>query len=121
MKKDSISNPTPEQIAEWKVKHGAVYTIEVAIEPENYEPNTIAADLDELPRLTGYLKKPDRKCMNFAMVTLPKNMIAAGKAVIKDCWLGGDEKLLTDDAYFSAAAFQAIELIEIYQARLKKL
>lgn len=120
-KKDNISDVTPEIIAQWKAQYGEVYMIEVAVDPELFEANTIAPDLDNLPRLTGYLKKPDRKCMNFAMVTMPKNIITAGKAVIKDCWLGGDEKLITEDAYFSSAAFQAIELVEIYQSRLKKV
>lgn len=120
-KEKNISDVTPQLIEEWKAKYGVVYTIEVALEPERFEANTIAADLDDLPKLVGYLKKPDRKCMNFAMVTMPKNIISAGKAVIKDCWLGGDEQLLTDDTYFSTAAFQAIELVEIYQSRLKKV
>jgi hypothetical protein len=120
MKAENIAKPTKEQIEEWKKQYGTVYTIEVAEEPDRFEANTIAPDLDDLPKLTGYLKKPDRKIMNFALVTLPKNIIAAGKAVVKDCWLGGDARLLTDEGYSETAGLQAIELVEIYQSRLKK-
>jgi hypothetical protein len=119
--KVELSEITPETIAGWKAQFVDVYTIEVAIDPEQFEANTITPDLDDMPKLVGYLRKPDRKCMNFALVTMPKNLISAGKAVVKECWLGGDERILTEDAYFSAAAFQAIELVEIYQARLKKV
>lgn len=120
MKTENIDKPTKEQIDAWKKEHGEVNIIEVAEEADKFEANTISPDLDDLPRLTGYLKKPDRKIQNFALTVLPKNMIAAGKAIVKDCWLGGDRRLLTDDAYATAAAMQAIELIEIHQARLKK-
>lgn len=121
-KKENIANVTPEIIAEWKAKYGTVYCLEVAEEPERYdEPDSISKDLDEIPKIVGYLRKPDRKVMNFAMVAIAKNAISAGKAVVKDCWLGGDERLLSDENYSATAAFQAVELIEIYQSRLKKV
>jgi hypothetical protein len=120
-KKENILNPDTTQIEAWKKQYGEVYLIEVAEEADKFEANTMAPDLDQLPRITGYLKKPDRKIMNFALVTMPRNIIAAGKAVLKDCWLGGDERLLTDEAYSATAGMQAIEIVEIYQSRLKKL
>lgn len=121
MKKDNIDNPTDEQIAAWKAQYGEVYAIEVAEEPDKFEALTLAPEMDDVPRLIGYLKKPDRKIMNFAVATMPKNIINAGKAVVKDCWLGGDERLKNHEAYSSSAGLQAIELVEIYNTRLKKL
>lgn len=121
MKKDNIENPDVAQIEAWKKQHGDVYSIEVAVDADKFEANTIQPDLDDLPKLVGYMKKPDRKTMNFALVTMPKNLIAAGKAVLKDCWLGGDARLLTDEGYSATAGMQAIELVEIYQSRIKKL
>lgn len=119
--KQNVPAPTPEQIEAWKKEFGDVFTLEVAQSAEKYEANTIAPDLDDLPKLTCYLRKPDRKVQNFAMVTMPKNLLAAGKSIVKECWLGGDMEIQSNDAYFSAVAFQAIELVELYQTRLKKL
>lgn len=120
MKKENIDKPTKEQIDAWKKEYGEVNIIQVAEEADKFEANTISPDLDEVVHLTGYLKKPDRKIQNFALTVLPKNMIAAGRAIVKDCWLGGDRRMLDEDAYATAAAMEAIQLIEIHQARLKK-
>ena len=120
-KKENIENPSQQQVEAWKKEHGDVYSIEVALEPESMEPGVAFLDLDELPKITGWLKKPDRKVMNFALVGLNRNPISAGKAVLKDCWLGGDLRILNEDKYASAAALQAVDLIDIYQSRLKKL
>ncbi|TKT89473.1 hypothetical protein [Dyadobacter frigoris] len=121
-KKENITDVTPEIIEGWKKQYGEVFALEVAVDPEKYEPGTVTKDLDDdIPKITGYLRKPDRKVMNYAVVTLPKSISGAGKAVVKDCWLGGDERLLTDEAYNLAAALQAIELVDFYQSRLKKV
>lgn len=120
-KKENITNVTPEIIEGWKKQYGEVYSLEVSVDPEKYEAGTISKDLDEIPKIVGYLRKPDRKVMNYAMVTMAKNIITAGKAVVKDCWLGGDEMLITNEEYSTAAAFQAIELVDVYQSRLKKI
>lgn len=116
-----MSKITEAQIAEWKAKYGEVYIIEVSEEPEKYEAGVPTPELDDLPTVKGYLKKPSRTTMNFALATLPRDIIKAGKAVLRDCWLGGDERLRNDENYAATAALQVIELIEIYQARLKKL
>lgn len=121
MKKEKILEPTKEQIDAWKLQYGGVTVIEVAEAPDVFDPTTMSKDLDELPKMKGYLKKPDRKINNFALAMLGRNMIGAGKAILKDCWLGGDERILNDETYSTAAAIQAIELVEVFQTRLKKL
>jgi len=120
-KKENISEVTEEQVEAWKKLHGTVFKIEVATEPEKFEALTVSTDLDDLPKLTAYLKKPDRKIMNFALVTMPKNIISAGLAVLKDCWLGGDDLIISNEDYAASASMQAIELVDIYQSRLKKV
>jgi len=120
-KTENIANPTEEQIQKWKDQYGQIYLIEVAEEPESFEANTMPMELDELPKLQGWLKKPDRTILNYALVNMSKNMINAGKSILNSCWLGGDERLLKGDGHAAAAALQAVDLIEIYQSKLKKL
>jgi hypothetical protein len=120
-KEPNITNPSEEQIQKWKDQYGQVYLIEVAEDPESFEANTIPMELDELPKLQGWLKKPDRVILNYALVNMSKNMINAGKSIMNGCWLGGDERLLNGDGHSTAAALQAVDLIEIYQSKLKKL
>lgn len=119
-KKENIDNPSDEQIEAWKKEHGTIYTIEVAEEPESFEVDMVPLEFEELPKLTGYLKKPDRVIMNYALATMNRDMIAAGKAVLKNCWLGGDLRLMTEKGYSETAGMEAIQLVEVYRSRLKK-
>jgi hypothetical protein len=120
-KKENIDNPTDEQIEQWKKEYGEVYTIEVAEEAEKYDEGRIRLEFDEMPKIIGYLKKPDRMVMNYALTSMSRNVIDAGKSVLKNCWLGGDMRILDNPNYLSTAALQAIDLVDVYQSRLKKL
>lgn len=122
-KKENITEAevTPEQIAEWKKKYGEVHLIEVAIDPEVNNAGVLPTELDDLPTYKAYLKKPERKVMNLALVTMPRNMIQAGKIIVQNCWLGGDIQIKETEGYADQCALQAIELVEIYQTRIKKL
>lgn len=93
---------TKEQIAEWKRKHGNVFKISV----EGKE---------------GYLKKPDRKTMAFALTKVNSDPLGYMESLLKNSWLGGDEEILTDDELFYAACAQMEQLIEMKQAELVKL
>ena len=119
VKKETVTEVTQAVLAEWKERF-KVYQLEVAENTISLDPHLLVAELDELPRATGYIKQPDNKVLNYAMQKLP-NMQEAGKVIIKNCWLGGDERLLKDDNFLNSAALQVIELIQIRQGKLKEV
>lgn len=112
---------TQEVIDAWKVEFGKVHIIEVANKSVKYDPYMVPAE-DDAPiegALIGYLSKPTDKQLGFAMSKLPA-VLEAGKVIVKNCWLGGDEIIKTDTALLSAAALQCVELLEVRQAQLKE-
>ena len=115
------SEITPEIILEWKKEFGKVHKIEVADKSVKYDPYMVPAE-DDAPiegALVGYLSKPTDKQLGFAMSKLPA-VLEAGKVILKNCWLGGDDIIKTDTALLSAAALQCVELLEVRQAQLKE-
>lgn len=107
------------QIDEWVKAHGDVIIIEVSEEETELDPYKVEADLDDQKLVVGYLKPPDDKVMNFALQKLPM-FLEAGKVIVKNCWLGGDERLINEPDFLNGAAMQAAQLIKIRQGRLKK-
>lgn len=107
------------QIDEWVKAHGDVIVIEVSEEETELDPYKVEADLDDQKLVIGYLKPADDKVMNFALQKLPM-FLEAGKVIVKNCWLGGDERLINEPDFLNGAAMQAAQLIKIRQGRLKK-
>lgn len=107
------------QIDEWVKTHGDVIVIEVSEEETELDPYKVEADLDDQKLVIGYLKPADDKVMNFALQKLPM-FLEAGKVIVKNCWLGGDERLINEPDFLNGAAMQAAQLIKIRQGRLKK-
>lgn len=107
------------QIDEWEKIYGDVIVVEVAEVESELDPYKVDADLDEQKLVVGYLKPADDKVMNFALQKLPM-FLEAGKVIVKNCWLGGDERLITEPDFLNGAAMQAAQLIKIRQGRLKK-
>jgi len=91
-----------EQIAAWKKKYGSVFRIRV----EDKE---------------AYLRPPTRRDISYATTAGQSDPIAFNEMILKNCWLGGDEEIMNDDAYFLAASSQLDKLIEIKTATLEKL
>lgn len=99
----SLANqPIEYQIAEWKKRHGNVFKISV--------------DGKE-----GYLKKPDRKTMAFALTKVNTDPLGYMETLLKNSWLGGDDEILKDDELFYAACAQMEHILEMKQAELVKL
>ena len=112
---------TPDVIDALKAEHGDLFTVTVAESSVKYDPFMVPKDEDEpLDGLVGYLRKPTDKELGFAMSKLP-SILDAGKVIVKNCWVGGDERIKTETALLGAAAMQVIELLEVRQAQLKKL
>ncbi len=132
--KENITNPTPEDIAKWKELYGKVHVLEV---PEKFitqddeefseeeEARDHAQELVEGKRgvetvsVKCYLKSPSRKVLSSATVIAGKDPIKFGELILKNCWLGGDERIKTDDDLFFAANGILGELIKVKTASLK--
>jgi hypothetical protein len=96
----SKNTATPEQLAEWKAKHGEFFGIQIE---------------DKV----CYLKKPDRKSLSFAS-QVGSDPMKFNEVILKNCWLGGDEDILINDSLFLAASSKLDQVIEFKKAELVK-
>ena len=130
--KENITAPTPEQIEKWKKDYGKVHVLEIPekhvtadgerFDDEN-EATDHAAELKDktvtAELVTAYLKTPSRKVISMATSLGGKDPIKFGEIILKNCWLGGDERIQTDDDLFLAANGVLGDLIKIKSATLK--
>ncbi len=100
--KQLAGQATPEQIEAWKQKHGDVFAVTVG--------NSVC-----------YLKRPTRKAISYASVAGKNDPLKFNEVLLNDCWLGGDDRIKSDDTMFISASAKVAELIEVKEAELKKL
>ena len=93
---------TAEQIAMWKNLHRDVFEV-------------VATDK------VCYLKRPDRKTLQAADVIGRDDPMRYNEIVLENCWLGGDDRIKTDDIYFLEVMPTLQDLIDYGKATLKKL
>jgi hypothetical protein len=93
---------TKEQIESWKANHGEVYRIQVEGK-------------------ACYLKQPSRKTLGYASLAGKENPLKFNEVLLRDCWLGGDEAIKTDDTLFLSVSAKLSELIALKEAELEKL
>lgn len=94
---------TQEQIEQWKQKHGEIF--QVVVEDK-----------------VCYLRKPTRAIISATTaVASQSGGIKSNEVLLNSCWLGGDEAIKTDDAYFFGASQQLAGIMEIKSSELKKL
>jgi hypothetical protein len=107
-KEKLIGQATPEQIKEWKEKHGEVYSLK-----------TEADDNGE--RHVCYVKVPNRKVLGAAGETSRNNPIKYSEIVLRQCWLGGSEAIKERDELFLSVSNKMADLIQVGEAELEKL
>jgi hypothetical protein len=93
---------TPEQIEEWKKKHGSIF--ELTVEDKSC-----------------LVRKPTLKELSAASAVGQKDPFAFNRVILTNCWLAGDEEIKTNDDYFLAASGQLGAVIEVKEAAIKKL
>ncbi|QDP85195.1 hypothetical protein FNJ88_06310 [Chryseobacterium sp. SNU WT5] len=93
---------TQKQIDAWKVEHGEIFALKIG---------------DKI----CYLKTPNRKTLSYAAMAGQKDNMAFNEIILKQCWLGGDEEIQTNDGLFLSASSKLPELIQIKEAELVKL
>lgn len=99
-----MKTATPEQIEAWKKEHNDVYQITVE------EDDKVC-----------YLRKPTRKELSFASTVGTQDPMKFNEMIIKNCWLGGDEEIQTNDSLFLAVSTQLDRVLEFKKAELVKL
>ena len=115
---------TPEVIAAWKAANPrGIWQLQVEHERiDTGETDNKGKAILEQTYKIGYVRKPTRDEMKFAMTLATQNdPLGMVEEILKSCWLGGDQELIGDDDYFYGAAMQLQELVEIKAGQLKKL
>ena len=90
---------TQKQIDAWKAEHGKVAALKVGGK-------------------IGYVKKPTRQTLSYASQAGAKDPLAFNEIILKQCWLGGDEEIMTDTDLFMSVSPQISGLINIQEAEL---
>lgn len=101
-KKELSGQATPEQIEAWKGQYGGVSAIIIE---------------DKI----CYLRKLDRQVLSFASSAAKSDPLGFNDAILKNCWLGGDEALRNDFDYYLTVTRQITELVVVKDAELVKL
>ena len=76
---------------------------------------------------TVYLREADKKVISTAFSQMRNvskenfDMIAIGEMILRSCFLGGDVEILNDAKLLISASIKCYELIEIYDAEIKKI
>ncbi|WP_394749482.1 hypothetical protein [Spongiimicrobium salis] len=110
-KETQEGNITPEQIAEWKKKHGKVHKLTVVVNKDD-EGKAIDTAI-------GYLKEPSRNHKATAMSMYSQNkVLECGEFLRNNCWLGGDERLKSSGNIADTAAIQANGIIQFLEGDL---
>ncbi|MBO2009170.1 hypothetical protein [Hymenobacter negativus] len=102
---------SPEAIADLKAKHGELHIIEVTIS---------ATDTG-----VAYLKPADRNVVAYGLTKSMKSQIVeAGEFVLKNCYVGGDERLkltgpVAENKAQLTAAIAAASLLDMFDVSVK--
>ena len=74
-----------------------------------------------------FLKNPDRAIYGRALASMTPiagvsqaDPLKAGTHLLIGCWLEGDNEIKTDDAYLIPASTQALSLMQVKEASIKK-
>lgn len=106
-KEKFIGEATAEQIAEWKEKHGDVFAIK--------------ADDTTGKTHICYLRTPKRRDISAASVAGKVDPLKFNETMLRQCWLGGDEEIRTNDRLFLAVSGKIADIVEVGEAELEKL
>ena len=75
-------------------------------------------DTDEIA--VGYIKKPNRSCIESAMSIATTKPLKSSEIVLRSNWLEGDMRILDDDDTFLNATTAVDQIIKIRRAEVKK-
>ena len=83
-----------------------------------YKLSVNVGDTDEI--IVGYIKKPNRSCIESAMSLSASKPLKSSEIVLRSNWLEGDRRILEDDDTFLNATTAVDQIIKIRRAEVKK-
>ena len=96
------------RMASWKKEFGKVHKIEVKV--------------SESEKVTGYLREPSRdQYGTCAQIAQKKTALAGGEFILNNCWLGGDDRIKSDDKVYISAAISAMELFDFLPSSISEV
>ncbi len=100
-----------ERIPEIKKKHKVKTVFLISVEDPDTPGNFLGA----------YLKTPSRAQMSFVLSLFGKEKVVQGtEAILENCWLEGDERIMTEDELFFATMEHTDEFLGSTKAKLIK-
>lgn len=93
---------TKTQIENWKKEHGEIFRFK-----------------SEKHKKAVYCRKPKRNEMSF--VSTIKDPLKFNEALLKACWLDGDNEILTNDDIFLGISAEVSTLLEFAKIDVEKL
>lgn len=90
-----------EQITDWKKEHGKIFRFK---SPEHDK--------------AVYCRKPKRKEMSY--ISAIKDPLKFNEALLKACWLNGDDDILTNDDIFLGLSGEVSQLLEFAKIEVEK-
>jgi hypothetical protein len=134
MATENITNPSPEQIQEWKDKFETIYCLTVdeetdIIDDPKYKEKDDVEGMGPLkieviirPGKKCWLRTPSRKILEYCqMASKNGSQMKFNEILLNGCWLGGDTAIKTNDVLFISVGHQLAELIEIKESKLEKI
>lgn len=104
-----IGEVSPEQLTEWKAKWTNVYRFDQA------DPKDAS-----IVHVT-YVKKPNLMQVQRAISVASDDMLQTGITLLKDCHLGGSDKVMNDDEFMVGVSSQMPGLFQKVNADLKEV
>lgn len=98
LKSDDV---TTEDVRKWKAQFGSVFKYET-------EDGKVA-----------YFRTPDRKILGLS--TSAPDTVAGNEMVAKNCFLAGDDAIITEDKYFFGLQKKMAQLVKVASGNLEEL
>ncbi|MEZ5195118.1 MAG: hypothetical protein R2764_01565 [Bacteroidales bacterium] len=114
MAKQEVNNPRyhgrleEAAIEELKKKHGEVFELVIPMDDDGHE------------FAVGYVRKPKRELLGRTSRLMDINPISANEIILKDIWLGGDDRIISNDDLFLSASMEITDLVTVRLGSLKK-
>jgi len=95
---------TPQQVNQWKKQYGDECVLKYTTKDG----------------LIAYFHSPDRKTISFATTSSRNDTMRFKEILADNCWLGGDERIKTEDKYFLGLSACILDLVDIVEGKLEK-
>lgn len=122
----NAADVTDEVLKAWKNAYPtgvfmiAIDTDEITGQKEISDRRGKPSMIDVYAQKVGYVRKPNRMELAAAM-SIQNDPLGQAEDLFRSSWLGGDQELLDNDEYFTAALLQYQEVMQVRTGEIKKL